>query len=208
MSTRKLYLPIILLGGLIALSGLSGCATVDQKINLSYAPGDRSFGQHSGEIVVSRIDPPAHIRNSKGEWIIGSLNNVHGIHQADLLSDHSLGEWITEALLTELKHAGYAANFIAALPPGTARGVLVTDIYTSVNVDQGSVSDEVKYELKFNVEVFLNGAKVKTFTLASRNNKTVPLSISIEEKEKILLQSLQDIMQQIIPEIIALTDKK
>lgn len=208
MSTRKLYLPIILLVGFIALSGLPGCATVDQKISLSYAPVESSFGQHSGEIVISRVDPPSPARNSRGEWIIGSINNVHGIHQADLLSDRSLGEWITEALLLELKHAGYTANFNATLPPGTARGVLVTDINASVNVDQGTVSDEVRHELKFNVEVFLNGAKVKTFTLASRDNKTVPLSISKEEKEKIMLQSLQDTMQQIIPEIIALTDKK
>ncbi len=208
MKTNKLYLPIILMGGLIALSGLPGCTAVDQNIALRYAPVDRPYGQHSGEIVISRVDPPSPARNSKGEWIIGSINNAYGIHQADLLSDRSLGEWISEALLLELKHAGYTVISAAALPPGAARGILISDINASVDVNQGAVTDEVKHELKFNVEAFLNGSKVKTFTMASRDNKTVPLSISVEEKEKILLQSLQDTMQQIIPEIIALTDKK
>jgi hypothetical protein len=207
MKINRLSLPIILLGGLIALSALPGCTTVDQNIALRYAPIDRPYGQHSGEIVISRIDPPP-ARNSKGEWIIGSINNAYGIHQADLLSDRSLGEWISEALLLELKHAGYTVISAAALPPGAPRGILISDIKASVDVNQGAVTDEVKHELKFNVDAFLNGSKVKTFTMASRDNKTVPLSISVEEKEKILIQSLQDTMQQIIPEIIALTDKK
>jgi hypothetical protein len=208
MNTRKLSLPIILLGGFIALSVLSGCATVDRKITLNYAPVEQSFGQHSGEIAISRIDPPSTARNSRGEWIIGSINNVHGVHQANLLSDRSLGEWISEALLIELKHAGYTAVCTAELSPGAPRGILINDINAFVNIDQGAVSDEVRHELMFNVDVFLKGAKLKTFTLASRDKKTVPLSMSNEENEKIMLQSLQDIIQQIIPEIIALTDKK
>jgi hypothetical protein len=36
----------------------------------------------------------------------------------------------------------------------------------------------------------------------------VPLNASQEVKERIMLQSLQNAMQQIIPDIIALIDKK
>ena len=135
MKTHKLYLPIILMGGLIALSGLPGCTAVDQNIALRYAPVDRPYGQHSGEIVISRVDPLAPARNSKGEWIIGSINNVHGIHQADLLSDRSLGEWISEALLLELKHAGYTVINAPALPPGAARGFIISEGYGKLKQD-------------------------------------------------------------------------
>jgi hypothetical protein len=191
----------------MVLSGLAGCATVDQKIALNYAPVDRPFGRHDGEIVVSRVEPLSSVQNSKGEWIIGSINNVHGVHRADLLSDRSLGEWITDAMVLELKHAGFSAASAPSLPAAVSRGILITDINVFLNVNKGLASDQIKHELTFNVEVFLNGAKAKTFTVTSSDNSTL-LTASREAKEKIMLQSLQDAMQQIIPDIIALIEKK
>ena len=195
------------LTGLLALTFLSGCAAVDQKIVLGYAPVDRPFGRQGGEITVTRVEPGSGPRNSKGEWIIGSINNVHGVHQADILADQSVGEWITDALLLELKHAGYTVTYAAALPPGAPRGVAISDIKVSLNVNKETVKDETKQELRFNVGVFRQGVKVKTFTVVSRDSKTV-LSASSEDLNKIMLQSLQDAMLQVIPEITALTGSK
>jgi hypothetical protein len=205
MNPRSPFLPI--LGLIMVLSGLAGCATVDQKIALNYAPVDRPFGRHGGEIVVSQVEPRSSVQNSKGEWIIGAINNVHGVHRADLLSDRSLGEWITGAMVLELKHAGFSATSAPSFPAAVSRGILITGINVFLNVNKGLASDQIKHELTFNVEVFLNGAKVKTFTVATRDNSTV-LTASRETKEKIMLQSLQDAMQQIIPGIIALIEKK
>lgn len=205
MNPRYPFLPI--LGLIMVLSVLSGCATVDQKIALNYAPVDRPFGGHDGEIVVSRVTPPSSVQNSKGEWVIGSLNNVHGVHRADLLSDRSLGEWITDAMVLELKHAGFTATSVPSLPAAVSRGLLITDINVLLYVNKGLASDQIKHELTFNVNVFLNGAKVKTFTVASRDNSTL-LTDSRETKEKIMLQSLQAAMQQILPDIIAQIGKK
>jgi hypothetical protein len=206
MNTRLPGLSALLLWGFVALF-FSGCAMVDQKINLAYSPTDRSFGRHNGEIAVSRGDTASPARNSKGEWIVGSINNVHGVHGADILSDRSVGEWITDALLLELKHAGYTVTYTATLPPGVPAGIVITDINAYLNINKGTVSDDVKHELKFNVNAYLNGARVKTFTVASRDSKTL-LSASKEEQERIMLQSLQDAMLQIIPEIVALTGQK
>jgi len=205
MNPRFPFLP--LLGLIMILSLLPGCATVDQKIFLNYAPADSAFGRHEGEIVVSRVDPPSSVQNSKGEWIIGSINNVHGVHQADLLSDRSLGEWISDALALKLKHAGFAATSAPSLPATVSRGLLITDIKVSMEVNEGLASDQIKHELTFNVNVFLNGAKVKTFTVTTSDNSTL-LTDSSETKEKIMLQSLQNAMQQIIPDIIAQIEKK
>jgi len=195
------------LAGLCALTFLSGCATVDQKILLAYAPVDRPFGQQSGDIAVTRVEPRPGLRNSKGEWIVGSVNNVHGVHQADILADRSLGEWITDALLLELKHAGYTVTYAATLPADAPRAVAISDINVTLNLNKGTVKDETKQELKFNVDLLLKGAKVKTFTVASRDSKTL-LSASREDLDRIMLQSLQDAMLQIIPEITALTRAK
>jgi len=207
MKMRLLSMKACIPGVLLALSLLSGCATVDQKIGLNYAPSERPFGQQSGEITVSRVESHPQAKNSKGEWIVGSINNVHGVHLADILADRSLGEWITDALLLELKHAGYSVTYAATLPPDAPRGISISNINISLNLNKDTVKDVTKQELKFNVDLFLKGAKVKTFTVASRDSKTV-ISASREDLDKIMLQSLQDAMLQVIPEITALTGSK
>lgn len=208
MKTNSTAISSFILASLIALIGLNGCAAVDQKIGLNYARQNHSSVRHTGDITVSHVESKPFAKNGYGEWIIGSLNNAHGVHQADLLSDRSLGEWITDAVLHELRQAGYTVSSASALPAAAARGIVVSDIDVIMNINKGAVSTDTRHELKFNVSVFLNGIKAKTFSVASRDNRTVPLIASKEVKEKIMLQSLQDAMQQIIPDIIVLIDKK
>jgi len=208
MNIRSLLRQVGIPAACLALSGLGGCAAVDQKIGLTYARQNSSLVRHSGDITVTRSTTLTAARNSSGEWIIGSLNNVHGVHQADLLSDRSPEEWITEALLHELRQAGYTVKYAEMLPAAVTRGLVITGITTVLAVNKGAVSTDTRHELKFNVEVFLNGDRVKTLTVVSRDDRTVPLIASREEKERIMLHSLRDAMQQIIPEIIALIDKK
>jgi len=192
----------------LALSTLGGCAIVDQKVGLSYARPELYLNRHTGDIALLRPAPPAPGRNSNGDWVIGSLNNVHGVHQADLLSDRSTAEWIADALLYELKQAGYQASYMDALPQGVARGVAVTGIRTDISVNRGNVSSDARHDLRFNVDVYLNGDRAKTFTVSSRDERTVPFTASREELESILLQSLQEAMKRLVPDIIALIDKK
>jgi hypothetical protein len=208
MKNSPLSFTIVIPALCLALAGLGGCAIVDQKIGLTYARPDHSPVRHSGDITVTRGVPHTAAANSNGEWIIGSLNNAHGVHQADLLSYRSPEEWITEALLHELRQAGYTAAYAETLPAAVARGIVITDIHTFLTVNKGTVSADTRQELRFNVEIVLNGNKVKTLTVASRDDRTVPLDASKQEKERIMLQSLQEAMQQIIPDIIALIDKK
>lgn len=208
MKTDRIICATLLISCFAILSGLTGCATVDQKIGLNYARQNDSIIKHTGDILVSHVEPRSFTKNSFGEWIIGSLNNVHGVHQADLLSDRSLGEWISQAMMHELRELGYTATYQNLLPSKAERGILISDIEMSFNINQGTVSTDTRHELKFNVSIFRNGIKAKTFSVASRDNRTVALSASREDKEKILLQSLQDTMMQIIPDIIVLIDKK
>lgn len=209
MNIASLLRPAVILASCLALAGLGGCATVDQKIGLSYARPDHPLVRHSGDITVSHVfgaRPAA--RNSSGEWIVGGLNNVHGVHQSDLLSDRSPEEWVSEAMLFELRQAGYTVAYKDALPAAGTRGIVFTDVSAFLNVNRGAVSTDIMQELTFNAEVFLNGDKAKTYTVASRDGRTVPLNASREDMEKIMLQSLQNAMQKILPEIIVLIDTK
>ena len=208
MKIASMLRPTLILASCATLAVLNGCTIVDQKIGLNYARQNDSLVRHSGDITVTRAASQPVAKNSNGEWIIGSLNNVYGVHQADLLSDHSPEEWITDALLYELRQAGYTVSYAESLPTVVARGIIITNITAFLTVNKGTVSTETKQELKFNLEIFLNGDKVKTLTVASRDNRTVPLDASKEEKERIMLQSLQNAMQRIIPEAMLLIDKK
>jgi hypothetical protein len=208
MNIASLLRPTVILASCLALSGLGGCTTVDQKIGLNYARNYDSLVRHSGEISVTREATQSAVKNSRGEWIIGSLNNVYGVHQADLLSDRSPEEWITDALLHELRQAGYTVTYAESFPAAFARGITISNINAFLVVNNGTVSTDTKQELKFNLEIFLNGDKVKTLTVASRDNRTVPLDASKVEMERIMLQSLQGAMQRIVPEAMTLIDKK
>jgi hypothetical protein len=208
MNITPLLRLAIILASCLALFWLGGCTTVDQKIGLNYARNYDSLVRHSGDVSVTREATQSAVKNSRGEWIIGSLNNVYGVHQADLLADHSPEEWITDALLHELRQAGYTVTYAESFPAAVARGISITNINAFLTANKGTVSTETKQELKFNLEIFLNGDKVKTLTVASRDNRTVPFDASKEEMEKIMLQSLQGAMQRIIPEAMTLIDKK
>lgn len=207
MKLKRTIFPSLFIGLTIACT-LNGCATVDQKIGLNYARQNDSIVKHSGDVVISHVESTAISKNAAGEWVIGSLNNVHGVHQADLLSDRSPGEWIAQALLHELKQSGYTVSHAVMLPATVSRGILVSDIELLFEINKGTVSTDTKHELKFNVSVFRNGSKTKTFSVAARDNRTIPLIASAEDKEKIILHSLQDSMSQLIPDVITLIDKK
>jgi hypothetical protein len=208
MKTHHTPRALFILASLITLITLNGCATVDQKIGLNYARQTDSAVRHSGDITVSRVESKPFSKNAQGEWIIGSLNNAHGVHQADLLSDRSLGEWISDALLHELRQVGYTVSSAPSLPAAATRGIVISDIDVIMNINKGVVSTDTRHELKFNLSVYLNGTRAKTFSVASRTDRTLPFIASKEDKERILLQSLQDAMQQILPDISTLIDKK
>lgn len=208
MKSNRTSLALFILTSIISLLGINGCATVDQKISLSYARQNHSIVRHSGNITTARIETKPFPKNVSGDWIIGSLNNVHGVHLADLLSDRSQGEWISDALLLELRQYGYSVFSASALPASVSRGIAISDIDVLFNINKGTISTDTRHELKFNVSVFRDGIKAKTFSVASRGDRTLALAASKEDLEKILLQSLQDTMQQVIPDIIDLIDKK
>lgn len=198
-----------LAAAIVALAlACSGCAVHDQSIHLGYAPLEQSFGRHSGEIAVSRQENGPGRRTAGGEYVVGSYNNVHGVPQAGISSPISIGEWITDALLLELKHAGYTATYVSQLPPSTPRAVVISDMNAFLNVNRGTVTDETSQALKFDIDLMVNNNRIKTFSIASRDRKTVPLSASREELERIMLQSLQDAMRQIIPSITGEFSKK
>lgn len=198
----------MMLSAAVALLLLAGCATVDQKISLDYRQVDRSFGRHLAPITLARTVSKPAPRNERGDWMVGELNNANGVLQAHILADRSVEEWITEALQLELQLLGYTVSYRAPLPADVQYGVNLSNISNTLEINQGIVTDDARHELKFSIDLYSRGARVKSFVVSSKDTTTVPLSASREELEKIMRSSLQDAMLQIIPEIIKLTEAK
>lgn len=186
---------------------LNGCSMVDQRIVLNYAPVEKTFSRQNASIAVTRTDPKQPVKEGS-DWIIGALNNVYGVRQADLLTNRSTADWITDALLFELKRIGYNAHPAKAIQPEVRYTIHLSEINAFMHITRGNVTCESKQELKFNVDLYLNGVKTKTLSVLSQDNQTLPLKISKEKKEKIMSASLQDAMLQLLPEITAFTARQ
>jgi len=186
---------------------LNGCSVVDQKIVLNYAPLEKTFSRQNATITISRTDPGQPVK-AGNDWIVGALNNVYGVRQADLLANRSTADWVTDALLFELKRIGYNVHPVKAIPAETRYAIHLSEINAFMHITRGNVSCESKQELKFNVDLYLNGVKTKTLSVLSQDNQTLPMKISKEKKEKIMSASLQDAMLQLLPEITAFTARQ
>lgn len=192
---------------LFALTLLAGCAAVDRNVSLSYAPPERPFGRQESAVVVTQIESAA-TRNGRGEWLVGSLNNVHGVHEADLLADRDPARWIGEALILELKQEGFGVIAATRLPADAPLALRLGGIKTNVAVNRGLVSSVITQELKFGVELFSRGTLIKNLTVALRSSQTVFLTPSTQELESVMLQLLQDALQQVMAEVNAQTEGK
>lgn len=197
-----------LAGTLLVLATLSGCAAVDQNISLSYAPLERPFGRQNATVVVTRLENHPATRNARGEWLVGSLNNVHGVHEADLLADRDPAEWITQALILELKQDGFSVTSATPLPADAPLAIRLRTIKASMTVNRALVSSVIKQELKFGVELMAAGTLLKAFSVTSRASQTVPFSPSPQENQAVMLQALQEALQQVMAEVRAQTDRK
>lgn len=187
---------------------LAGCATVDQQISLNYNQLEKPFGRHNGTVVVAIAPSKSGSKNEKGDTIVGALNNANGVHKANILAANTLEEWIGEAILKELRVLGFSAEIRLQIPADAPNGILLSNLLLSFNVNKGIVTDDAKQSLKFNVDLLAKGAKIKTFTVSSSDNRTIPLYASRRELEQIMGSSLQEAILQIIPEIIALTSPR
>lgn len=193
---------------LVCMLCINGCATIDKKISLNYNQVDKSFGRHTGVVFVIMQSSKPPVKNEKGEIIVGKLNNANGVHKANILADYYFDQWIYEALLRELKVLGYSPSLRQKLSNDADYAVVISNILISLNVNKGVSSDDTKQQLKFNVELFSGTTKVKSFSVASSDNRTIPISASNTELEKIMSSSLKEAMLQVLPEIIKLTPTK
>lgn len=189
---------IIILAGILTISG---CAFVDQKVDLSYETVVNAKGG-SGDVFIAK---PKEIHNlnkkPSGEWIIGTVKNTYGMKTADVVTSNDIGDWITGALLKELNLAGYNVIPVKELPDDVPKGIDITILRVFVDQDVGFWTVGAISDLQFTIELWKNGVKVKIFNVSAKGDERDVLGTA-QTKGISLKKALQSAMRQAVPEII------
>ncbi len=183
---------------LIILSlSIFGCATVDEKIILKYEPSPNIYERRSGVINISKA-LQSQKQSNNGDWLVGSLNNANGVKRASLFANRSNVDFIVDAIMVELKQIGYTPK-IKQKPTGNA--IFISDISSFFNVNKGLVTYDLEHKITFNVDLYRNGQKVKSFLVFYQDSETVPPVKVSSQEEKMLTKSAQKAVTQIIKEL-------
>lgn len=168
---------------------LTGCAVFNAKPNLRYSPVISRSDSMGGSIYVNDF---MDSRADKDQGIIGEIFNGYGIKCGEIEQPSSVTDWVTNALKSELKNAGYEVvdsknNMVIS---GEIIGLSASNCYTY----QATVF------LKLNV--VKNGAAVLDKTYKGESNKLDILQFSYSKGiEEALTGSLQQAIKQIIEDI-------
>jgi hypothetical protein len=121
-----------------------GCALVDEKVPLTYAPvqpktqlaagAPRRAG---GTFEIARPAEPSVKKNKDGRSVIGAVRNSYGVHTASVVTDDSLANWFADSYRQELAAAGYDARVVDRLSPGCPQGIELEIRRADVDQDPG-----------------------------------------------------------------------
>jgi hypothetical protein len=212
-----------------ALSGVGGCALVDQKVPLNYAhqparatPARSSVagtGNAAGEmklssnpdvgslaaplaIAIARPTEPTLQRNKKNQPIIGTVRNSYGMETATSITEDSIPDWIAGAFATELNAAGYAAQVVDKLPPGCTRGLELEVTRIWVDQDPGWWTVGGLGDVQFKMTVIRNGQPVEQIEFTGKGQHRGAFG-DTTPKARALEKALQQCIQQAVPYINA-----
>lgn len=189
------YLSTIAL--MIAVLCMTGCASVDQRVNLAYGRIG-NFRGGSGELLIAKpIEKDNAFMNLSGALVIGRIKGTG----REVVTTDSVSDWLMLAFVQELYTAGYNVKTVSELPADVAKGITIT--VTELKADQvfGTVTVRTHIGIKLSVGVWKNGRLVKTLPIkADRDEEGV--SRSATAVSTLLQQDLQDLMSNLVPNII------
>lgn len=166
---------------------LSGCAFNTRRTFLEYTA--ITPARNANNIMVE-VAPFEDDRPDKD--IIGNVRNIFGEKAAGIISETSASEWITGALKSELKNAGY--TIVEKDAKNKIQGVVMKAYCDTLVNYQGEVM--IKVLLKSNNNVLLD----KVYSGKSSDLSGVVVQ-TLKSYRNILQKSLQQTMIQVVGDI-------
>jgi len=185
--------------GLLALLILGGCATYTKQLVMRYDPITTTrFGGGDLYLINAELQPPT----ASGAWAIGNTKNGDGVMVDTLWSGVSPASLVQSALQRELGQTGYAVIPAQKAPDLYSKVVEITE--ARVVVDQITKVPQVDAVCTISVSltVMKNGAPVRKLRYEAKSSD---LAIKDRDRlaETILRNTMQDVMRQAIPDIVA-----
>ncbi len=182
----------LLLAGVMA-----GCAT-SRKVTLLYQPVVHD-GKGAGTLHLAAA--PEASNRADIQWVLGTVKNDDGESVGDIVSPIAPVDLVTDALRQELSSAGYTVSTDGSLPPGAAKGVVVTGVEIHLGDVASLVKEEGSSRVKISLELWKNGEKTRKFTYESSFS-----DFAVKDRDQllptILQKALQGAMERAVPEII------
>ena len=185
--------------GLMALLILGGCATYTKQLVMRYDPITTTrFGGGDLYLINAELQPPT----ASGAWAIGNTKNGDGVMVDTLWSGVSPAGLVQSALQRELGQTGYAVIPAQKAPDLYSKVVEITE--ARVVVDQITKVPQVDAVCTISVSltVMKNGAPVRKLRYEAKSS-----DLAIKERDRlaetILRNTMQDVMRQAIPDIVA-----
>jgi len=185
--------------GLMALLILGGCATYTKQLVMRYDPITTTrFGGGDLYLINAELQPPT----ASGAWAIGNTKNGDGVMVDTLWSGVSPAGLVQSALQRELGQTGYAVIPAKKAPDLYSKVVEITE--ARVVVDQITKVPQVDAVCTISVSltVMKNGAPVRKLRYEAKSS-----DLAIKERDRlaetILRNTMQDVMRQAIPDIVA-----
>lgn len=122
----------------VFLSTAAGCAFGTRTVTLVYPPDEEAKGAGPGVAEASPAPavtgepiillPFADERSEKR--VIGEVRNGWGMRTADVVTEGDIAKWVTEAIETELKKAGYNVTKVEDLSSPSSGRVVAGEVLT------------------------------------------------------------------------------
>lgn len=169
----------------VLLLDINGCAFGTRRPILEYSPITSIRPSNNIVLQVIQLED-----NRSDKNIIGNVRNAWGMKTADVVTDTNISRWITSALKSELKNAGYTV--VDENSENEIKGE-VTRVYCDALLNyEGEVS--IKIVLNRGGEGLLN--KIYSGKASALNWAATAKSYGV-----ILQRSLQQAMNQVITDV-------
>jgi len=178
----------------------TGCAFIDQRVDLSYERIVNARGG-SGELFIAKPKEHQSLIKKSTSWVIGTVKNTMGMKTADVITENDIGDWLVGALSQELSVAGYSIKTVSVLPNDVSKGLDLTILKVFVDQDPGMFTVGAISDVQFTVEIWKNSIMAKSLIIAAKGDERSMVG-SAETKGISFRKAMQAAMQEAVPAII------
>jgi len=183
----------------------TGCATATPPVSFLYSPSLEARGG-SGDLYLKALSGhPAGSGGTNVRWVIGKEKGPDGSVTSEILSASSAEDMVLDALKRELAAAGYRVKLDSSLPTGVHKGVDLASVQVELEETAGLSRLEATGRIKVSLDVWKNGARVKTLSFESRLS-----DIAIIDRERLagemVEKGLHAVMNQAVPDIVSVLE--